>query len=314
MAPSTLPRGIYPPVVSFFKDDKDETLDTETLKKHVVRMVRAGCAGVVVQGSNGEAVHLTRDERKANVKAAREAFDDAGFKNAVLIAGCGVQSVHETVIFCKDAAEAGAEYAMVLPPHYYKAWVPLNDIVQYFRDVADESPIPIIIYNFPAPVGGIDLDSDTLTALAQHPNIAGTKLTCGNVGKASRLAQIPGFSVLGGGADLQTPFLFVGAVGTIPGIANILPSLCVQAFKAFESGDYKRCMELQANLAESDWCVIKSLVAGTKYALSKYYGYGGYGRRPIARPDDRIKQLFGESFDKFIALEQQAFKETEVKP
>ncbi|MCJ1409520.1 hypothetical protein MMC19_003601 [Ptychographa xylographoides] len=179
--------GVYVPTLCFFSAGTEE-LDRATIATHAVRLARAGVAGLATQGSNGEAVHLTPRERQTVTSVTRQALNDAGFGRMPIIVGCGAQSTRETIALCHDAAVAGGDYALVLPPAYYKPFLPPAALHQFFLDVAAASPLPLLIYNYPAAVAGTDLDSDAIIALAAHPNIVGCKLTCGNTGKLARIA------------------------------------------------------------------------------------------------------------------------------
>src|SRR6266568_4417041 len=106
--------GIYPPLPTFF-DEQDE-LDLVTLRRHIQRLAGTGVAGYVVMGTNGEAVHLTSEERAQIIETAR----DAGGENTPLLAGCGEQSTRATIANCQQAARSGADIALVLPPFYFK--------------------------------------------------------------------------------------------------------------------------------------------------------------------------------------------------
>lgn len=111
------PRGVYAPVVAFFHED--ESLDLEALKAHVTRLAKGGVAGLVIQGSNGEAPHLLHSERQEVIATAAGVLKEYGQPNAVIIAGCGAQSTRETVQLCKEAKESGAQFALVLSPSYW---------------------------------------------------------------------------------------------------------------------------------------------------------------------------------------------------
>ena len=96
----------------------------------------------------------------------------------------------------------------------------------YCLQVADESPIPIMIYNFPTVTAGLDLDSDTITTLAAHPNIVGTKLSCGNIGKLQRLTSAlspEGFATFPGKSDVFLQGLISGSAGVIGALPNVAP-------------------------------------------------------------------------------------------
>lgn len=111
------PSGVYTPLTAFF--NKDESLDLAALKKHIIRLAQGGVTGLVVQGSNGEAPHLTHEERILVIQTVRTTLDNLGYEKTVIIAGCGAQSTIETVQLCKEAKEAGAGFALVLSPSYW---------------------------------------------------------------------------------------------------------------------------------------------------------------------------------------------------
>ncbi len=171
-----LSHGIYVPTVAFF-DEVTENLDHDAISKHAVRMAQAGVAGIAVQGSNGEAAHLTHEERHAITQTTRLALEASGFSTMPLIVGCGAQSTRETIVLCHEARNSGGDYALVLPPSYYSSLFATNTVREFFTTVADASPIPIILYNFPGGASGVDLSSDDIIALGQHRNIVGCKFT-----------------------------------------------------------------------------------------------------------------------------------------
>ena len=176
MAP--LRHGIYAPTMTFF-DPNTEDLDIPTIKRHAVRLAKAGLVGLVTMGSNGEAVHMTPAEKTAVTKASRSALDEAGFEDVVVIAGCSENSIRGAVTLCKEAREAGAEYALVLPPSYYRAQVSEAMMMEYYTAVAEQSPIPIVLYNYPGAVSGVDMDSDFMIKLveATKGKVCGAKFT-----------------------------------------------------------------------------------------------------------------------------------------
>lgn len=290
----SLPTGIYAPTMTFF-DPETEELDIPIIKKHAERLARAGLVGLVVMGSNGEAVHLTREEKTTVTKATREALDEAGFESTPIIFGATEGSVRGTLELTKLAADAGADYTLLLPPSYYRAQMDEESVYNYFIEVADASPLPIIIYNYPGAVSGIDLDSDTLIKLAQHPNIVGTKFTCGNTGKLTRVARATdakrpghegsGYMAFGGMCDFTYQTLASGGSGIIAGGANVMPKVCAKVWSLYAEGKKEESEALQKVLSAGDWPLTKAAIAGTKSAIETYYGYGGYPRRPLKRLD-----------------------------
>lgn len=175
-----LPQGIYTPIPTFFTPSED--VDLAALEQHVVFTAKAGTFPVVA-GSAGEAPHLTPAERVDIIKATRRALDTSvpGGAAMPVVAGVGAPSTRETIALAKEAAEAGADFVMVIPPGYYAGALKSDGGValrQYFCDVAEASPVPVVLYNFPAVSGGIDLDSDLIVDVARKSgNVAGVKLT-----------------------------------------------------------------------------------------------------------------------------------------
>jgi len=304
--------GIYVPTVAFF-DPETEDLDLEIVSKHAVRLAEAGLAGITTQGSNGEAVHLSHKERNLVTSTTRRALDEAGFRDMPIIVGCGTQSTRETIELCHEAQASGGDYALLLPPCYYQGLFAADSILNFFRDVASASPIPIVIYNYPGAVSGIDLSSDTIIELAKHPNIVGCKLTCGNTGKLNRIAAATraattadagsGFMCMGGSADFTLQTLIGGGSGMLEGLANIAPKACVKVMQLFNEGNVKEARKMQAIVARGDWAVIKGGIVGTKAALEAYFGYGGYARKPLPRSSKEETAKWKDAFEELMDLE-----------
>lgn len=297
--------GVYAPTPAFF-DPNTEELDLPTTRKHAVRLAQGGIVGLVTQGSNGEAVHLSHAERRVVTAATREALDDAGFRDIPVIVGCGAQSTRETIELCHDALVSGGDYAMILPPSYYKTLYTAQSQYDFFVVVANESPIPILIYNYPGAVSGIDLDSDVVTKLSKHPNIVGCKLTCGNTGKLGRVANAApsGFMTLGGSSDFTLQTLIAGGKGVIAGLVNIAPRACVDVFNLYAAGRMDEAEKMQAVVGRGDWGAIKGGVVGTKSCLQSYFGYGGYGRAPLPRPSAEKAAEYLADFEELLLLEE----------
>lgn len=297
-----------------FFDPETEDLDLPTLKKHAVYLVQSGLVGIVTMGSNGEAVHCTREEKVAVTKAVREALDEAGFESTPVLIGATEGSVRGTIELCQLAHQAGADYAMILPPSYYKAQIDTDAVVKYFKAVADKSPLPIILYNYPGAVSGIDMDSDTLIELAQHPNIVGTKFTCGNTGKLTRVAletkaktpfqEGSGYMAFGGMCDFTVQTLVSGGSGIIAGGANVMPKVCARVWKLYADGKRDEAEALQKILSKGDWPLTKAAIAGTKSAIQTYYGYGGYPRAPLKRLDEARVNAITQGTEEAMKVEK----------
>lgn len=305
--------GIYSPVMTFFDPDTED-VDYATTRKHVVRLAEAGLEGIVTMGSNGEAVHLNREEKFNITKEARAALDEAGFRHIPIMVGASEQSIRGTIELCREAAAAGGEYVLLVPPSYYRYAMDEEALTTYYTTVADGSPLPVVIYNYPGAVAGIDMDSDLLIKLAKHPNIVGTKFTCGNTGKLTRVALAAnalsikgagsGYMAFGGMADFTVQTAVSGGSGIIAGGANVIPKTCVKVWKLCEEGEFDEAMRLQQILSKGDWVMTKAAIPGTKSAIQSYYGYGGYPRRPLKRLSQEKVEMIREGIREVMELEQ----------
>ena len=133
MVPLTPKFGVYTPLVTFFTED--ESLDIESTLTHAKRMAEGDVAGLVLQGSNGEAPHLDHEERKYLVRAVRDHLNELGYVQIQLIVGCGAPSVRETLAHITEAKESGADFALVLPPSYWVLAMSTDVIEGFFDDV-----------------------------------------------------------------------------------------------------------------------------------------------------------------------------------
>ncbi|KAJ7227042.1 hypothetical protein GGX14DRAFT_417868 [Mycena pura] len=303
------PPGHYVPAVLFF--DENEEFDVPAIQSHVLRLARGNVTGILVQGSNGEAQHLSHDERKQAIRLTRQTLDENGFTNVLVIAGTGAQSTRETKKLCVDAKEAGASHVLVLTPSTWPPQMNVDNIIRFHREVADVSPLPYMIYNFPVVTAGIDLDSDTIATLAQHPNIVGTKLSCGQIGKLQRLASTfppSDFAVFAGRSDFFFPGLLCGSAGVIGALVNVLPKLHGKLLKLHKEGNFKDAMELQAKLGHADWAMQKlGGISGVKAVISKHFGYGAPNVRGPLKAlaiESLVGNKYVETVEEMIALEK----------
>lgn len=161
----------------------------------------------------------------------------------------------------------------------------------FFDDVASASPVPILLYNFPAVTAGINLDSDLIAGLAAaNDKVVGCKLTCGNMGKLQRIAHDARighpFAAFAGKTDFFLHGLVGGSHGVIAATANLVPKTHLHMLELYDEGKLAEAQALQTRFSRADWALVQLGVAGLKAALDKYYGYGaGRSRRPLATTD-----------------------------
>ena len=174
--------GIFPPITTPFYPDGE--VYYKKIEANAERYSRTPVAGIVVQGSTGEAIFLSDQERRDVLKAALA----AAAPTKVMIAGTGSESAHETLHLTEYAAELGYDCAMVRTPHYYKKQMHPANLLAFYRTVADRSALPIIIYNFPQATG-YDMPADIVIELAAHPNIIAIKESSGNLDKVKTMVE-----------------------------------------------------------------------------------------------------------------------------
>ena len=174
--------GIFPPITTpFYPEGK---VYFKKLEHNVERYSKTPVAGIVVLGSTGEAILLSDEERREVLKASME----AAAPNKVMIAGTGIESASETLRLTEYAAALGYDIAMVRTPHYYKAQMKPENMLAFYRFVADRSPLPVIIYNFPQATG-YDIPAELVTQLSDHPNLIGIKESSGDVEKVRKMVE-----------------------------------------------------------------------------------------------------------------------------
>lgn len=174
--------GIFPPITTPFYPDGE--VYYKKIEANVERYSRTPVAGIVVQGSTGEAILLSDQERQDVLKAAMA----AAAPNKVMIAGTGIESAEETLRLTEYAAELGYDAAMVRTPHYYKKQMLAANMLAFYRTVADRSALPVIIYNFPQATG-YDISAELVVELSGHPNIVAIKESGGNLDKVKQMVE-----------------------------------------------------------------------------------------------------------------------------
>ncbi|KAF2963634.1 hypothetical protein GQX73_g9928 [Xylaria multiplex] len=309
--PKVPPSGIWAPAITFFDPETDSLIPSDQ-GKYYSYLSKSGLAGLVILGTNAETFLLTREERKQLVQIAREACGS----DFPLMAGVGGHSTRQVLEFITDAADAGANYVLVLPSAYFgKATTPAV-IDSFFGDIATNSALPVVMYNFPGVCNGVDLDSATISRLARrYDNIVGVKLTCGSVAKITRLVgELPSerFATFGGQSDFLIGGLSVGSAGCIAAFANVFPRTIVQIYKLYKEGKYQDALALhqKAALAEQP---CKSGIAATKYAAAihtaRAAGIEGAEeklkpRRPYTEPPEAAKQNVVAEMAELAAIEE----------
>jgi 4-hydroxy-2-oxoglutarate aldolase len=278
--------GVFPALTTPFAPDGSVAL--ADLKHNLHRYNGTDLAGYVVLGSTGESVLLTREETNGVLATAKE----AAAPGKKLIAGTGAESTAETIEKTKRAAELGYHAALVKTPHYYKPAYKPEVLIKHYRKVADNSPIPVLLYSVPQ-FTGVTLEAPEVEALAEHPNIIGIKDSSGHILRVGEmLAAVPSnFQVLVGSASTVFPALAIGARGAILALANTLPEKCVALYDMVRRGQLEQARELQNILLKASKLIVSEAgIAGIKFVMNQRGYRGGIPRPPLLPLTEEVKK------------------------
>jgi 4-hydroxy-2-oxoglutarate aldolase len=286
-------QGIFPPIATPFDHKGD--LYRAKVQHNIEKWNQTNLAGYVVCGSTGESVYLTTEEKVQ----LWEWVAQYAASNKLLIAGTGMESVRETVALTNRAAEMGYKVAMVRTPHYYKSLLNRTDAqALFFRSVADQAKIPIMIYNWPQTTG-VDITVEAVVALSEHPNVIAIKESSGNLEKVMQMIREvkDGFQVLVGSAPTLWPSFSVGAVGAVLAFANAAPYATVTIWEAHRSRDVDTARDWQDRISKAAQLVTtKYGIPGLKYAMDLNGYYGGPPRLPLTPVCPDAQRAIAEAF------------------
>ena len=262
---------------------------------NVGKMNDVALSGYLVCGSTGETPFLSTEERLELMGWVREASAD----KKILIAGVGAESVVETVRVANRAADLGYHAALALTPFYYRFQMHRPDTqLLYFRAVADQSKLPVLLYNIPQ-VTGYKLLPETVAALAEHPNIIGMKDSSGDLESLEKILKVvnPDFQVLSGSGANFGDALKLGAKGAILAIANAVPYACVTVWEAYRTREHDAASDWQQRLVPAARAVAAQYgIPGLKYAMDLNGYYGGPPRLPFVSPSPEEKTAIESAF------------------
>lgn len=276
--------GIFPPIPTSFTDSGD--LATDKMQDNLEKLSRFDLAGFLVLGSNGEMVMLSDAEKVLVYEAARKAIHSG----KLMLAGTGGQSTQETIDLTLAAAAAGSDAVVVLNPFYYKGLMNKDALVSHYHEVADRSPVPVIIYNMPANTG-IDMSAEIILAISEHSNIIGLKDSGGNLVKMGEIIARakPGFQVLAGSAGFLLPALMLGAMGGILALANIAPAQCLQIYHSFLISSLEHARKVQlAMIPLNNFVTREQGVPALKAAMDRIGYNGGPCRKPVMPLKEKV--------------------------
>src|SRR5262245_58723299 len=217
--------GVFAPLPTPF--DEHGRVDAARMRAALARWIASPLVGFVMLGTSGEAGLLDDQESDEVVDVARGLVPST----RPLLAGTGRESTPATIRASRRAAALGVDAVLVRTPSFFKSRMNGEALLAHYRAVADESPVPVVLYNFTAATG-VNLTADTVSRLVEHPNIIGVKESGSDIAQISDLVALtsPRFRVMAGSGSTFHAALSVGVSGGILALAALLPDACVRLF------------------------------------------------------------------------------------
>jgi 4-hydroxy-2-oxoglutarate aldolase len=264
-------------------------IDLVGMRTNVRAWMEHPVLGVVVGGSTGEAVFLDDEERRKLLDAVRPLVTG----DRLMIAGAGAESTRTTLRHCRMAAEAGADAVLVKPPAFYKGAMTPEALALHYRHVADQSELPVIIYQVPPKLSTIDLPTGLVAELSRHENIIGIKDSRAAIELVGELVEKckPGFQVLVGSGSTLYASLEIGAVGGVLGVGNLMPAETAEMVSAHQEGRAQAAGKLQEHVGPVHKAIVGDMgVPGIKAAMDLMGLRGGKPRPPLLPLAERRRE------------------------
>jgi 4-hydroxy-2-oxoglutarate aldolase len=290
--------GVFAPVPTPF--DRADRLDVKRLSRALERWLASPLAGIVVLGSTGEAPLLDDAEADRVVGAARDVVP-AG---RTFIVGTGRESTKSAARAARRAGALGADAVLVRTPSFFKAQMTSEALIGHYVEVADASPVPVLLYQFPS-LTGVTIEPDAVARLASHPNIVGMKDSSGDVLQISDFVAScrEEFSVLSGSASTFYTAVCMGAIGGILALSCVLPDACVRLYELARAGRHDEGRALQQRLLPIAKLVGSVYgVPGLKAAVQLAGIDIGLPRRPLPPAADEVVDAIREELAAFEGM------------
>jgi 4-hydroxy-tetrahydrodipicolinate synthase len=269
---------------------KSGEVDWAGVEKLAAHLISEGHDGLVLNGTTGEAPTTSDDEKDEIIKVVRKVVGS----NIKIVAGAGNNETSHSVEQAKRAAKAGADGLLVVTPYYNKP--PQAGIIAHFTAMADATDLPVVMYDIPGRTG-VEIESDTIVKLFEHPRIVALKDAKGNVAATSWVIKRSGIPVYSGDDILNLPLLSVGAVGVISVCAHTVSRRMREMLDAWFAGNAKRALEIHQELLPVFTGTFRTQGAIlTKAALNMMGLPGGFTRLPLVDATDAQKAQLKEDF------------------
>lgn len=236
--------GVFPPMITPFKN---EEVDYEGLISNIEKLNNTNLRGYFILGTNGEFKSLTATEK---LEIIRLTIENAA-ENKVIMAGTAAESTKETIDLTLEAAKLGVDQVSVLMPHFFRKYITDQVMISYIIDVADASPVPVVLYNNPSVAADVLITNKVIKEVAGHPNVIGMKDSSkGNYKEYIDLTQEQDFYIVAGSASFFYEAMKAGAVGGVLSLANVFPEECTKLYSLYKNDEFDKANELNSKLIE----------------------------------------------------------------
>lgn len=269
-------------------------IDYDALGRFLDFQIDSGINGIVVMGTTGENATIEPEDQD---KVIRFTVEKVAHRVPV-IAGTGTNNTAHVLHNTRNACAAGADAILVVTPYYNKATQ--NGLITHFTAVANESTVPVILYNVPGRTG-CNLLPKTVAKLAEHPRIAAIKEATGSLAQMVEIMALCGdkIDVYSGEDALTVPMMAMGAAGTISVLSNVVPAQAVAMTNACLAGDYKTAARLQCELLPLTNALFSEVNPIPAKAAVSAMGFGEENLRlPLTPMEDANRQKLFEEMRK----------------
>ena len=270
-------KGIIPAMVTPLNND--ETINFDKMRELMEDLQERGVHGLFVGGTQGEFFAFTTEERKKMIKVAVENINS----NKTLFVGTGAITTRETFELTTYAADAGADFAVVITPFFVR--LSQKELIEHYRKIASAVDISIVLYNNPPSTGNNLLPESVAVLAKEHNNIVGIKESSTNFEQLSKLIRITKdkeFSVIVGLEPHILGGLLLGAKGAVAASGNVIPEILVSLYNEFVKGNIKIAAELQEKVNKFFDLLHLSAFPGTMKDILRIVGKNyGPARSPV---------------------------------
>ncbi|MEV5611311.1 4-hydroxy-tetrahydrodipicolinate synthase [Streptomyces sp. NPDC052225] len=262
---------------------EDGALDLDAAQKLADRLITEGCEGLVLSGTTGESPATTDAEKADLVRAVRAAADG----RAAVIAGIGTSDTRHTIALAAQAQQAGADGLLAVTPYYSRP--PQDAVEAHFRDLADATELPVMLYDIPGRTG-TRIEPDTMIRLAEHPHIVAVKDCAYDLLGTQRVMRETDLAYYTGCDEYVLALYALGGAGCVSTVANVAPATFRAIVDAYDEGRAKDAARLQQLTVPLTELMMNAGLPGTVTAKALLTDLGLPGGGPVRaplRPADR---------------------------